>query len=415
MSFIGAALAIGFGSAAAAGTAAIGGVAASTVLGAASLGAAALGTGLSASGALSSSPNYGDPAASSAAMADATASNLPKTLQLQAAAQEGGVVDMPLSTEQQKQLDGLNSQIASIQQQIQQAQAMPVSGDGRRNSGGGVDTRRLTDLQTQLASLQKQAGSITSGSKADFTGNSTADIQGRIQQQLAQGQLDTAKQYDSQFIAQQLAEEKQANPQGVAAREALYNDVQQAVNNPPPVSPVATTMDKQINDRVAAGSGLTPEEQATLDAAVNGSTMTGTSGNAPNLSGNLTTGFAGEQRALQNAGSGATWLASGQTPADVQYREQQQGLSDLSSYISGQTPQSQFGQLSGSQSGPTPNSGTNYLPSFDSSAAQMGAQGAVDQYGQQVQSQLSQANPWTSGLSMAISGTNALVKSGAFK
>ena len=390
----------------------------------------------SAAGAFSQTPNYGDPAKSSAAMADATASNLPETLRLQAAAQEGGTVLMPGYTNagsSDAYRADLQSQIDAIQAKLNPP-APTTNSDGRQTGGDFFQSlstlfesphlkKQLADLQGQLAAIpaggtiyKDKDGNVVPESKAvaNFAGNSTADIQGRSQQQLAQGQLDTAKQYDSQFIAQRLAEEKQANPQGVAARQALYNDIQQAVNNPPPVSPVATTMDKQINDRVAAGSGLTPEEQATLDAAVNGSTMTGTSGNTPNLSGDLTTGFAGEQRALQNAGSGATWLASGQTPADVQYREQQQGLSDLSSYISGQTPQSQFGQLSGAQSGPTPNSGTNYLPSFDSSAAQMGAQGAVDRNGQLVQQQLNTPNLWTSGLSMAINGVNARVKSGLF-
>jgi hypothetical protein len=255
-------------------------------------------------------------------------------------------------------------------------------------------------------------GNPVPASQATTTFKPTAEVQGEIANKLTAGQLANAQKYDSQFIAERLKEEQLANPQGAAARQALYNDVQQQVNSPQPVSPVATTMDNQIANRVAAGSGLTPEEQATLDAAVNGSSMTGSTGRQPDFSNALTTGTAGEERALQNAGSGATWLASGNTPGDFQYRQQQQGLTDLSSFISGQTPQSQFSQLSGAATGPTPNNSTNYLPGFNSGAAQQGIQAGIDQYGQNVNTALNQANGWTAGVSTALNAGNTLAKAG---
>ena len=256
-------------------------------------------------------------------------------------------------------------------------------------------------------------GSPVPASQATQKLTSAADVQSAIKQKLVAGDLANAQKYDSQYIAERLKEEQLANPQGAAARKALYDQIQQQVNNPQPVSPVATTMDKQIGERVAAGSGLTPEEQAVLDASVN-SSMTGSTGRQPDFSNALTTGTAGQERALQNEGSGATWLASGNTPADFQYRQQQQGLSDLSSFISGQTPQSQFSQLSGAATGPSPTSSTNYLPSFNSGTAQQGIQAGIDQYGNQVGSALSQANPWTSGVSLALQAANVAAKAGAF-
>ena len=388
--------------------AAIGGAAGSVGLGAAS-----------ASGAFSSTPSYPNTSADSAAMANAQAENLPEMLAMEAAAQEGGTAPVPLTPAQQQQQQTLQSQIQSLQQQIQiasmqggEGSSMSTPGNwGRSSATPSEPNPRLAQLQSQLATAQQQLQGITSGSTANFAGNSTADIQGKIEQQLAEGELTNAQQFDPQFIAQSLAEEKQANPQGVAAQGDLAALVQQQINNPPQ-SPVAQTMQDQIQEKVAAGSGLTPEEQTMLDASVNGS-VTGTSGNTPDFSNALTTGFAGEQRALQNAGSGATWLASGQTPQDITYRANQQNLGNLSAEISGATPESQFSELSGAQNGPTPNTSTDYLPSYNTGAAAEGAAAGINQYGQNVQQSLSAANPWTSSLSAVLSGTNTLAKAGA--
>lgn len=399
--------------------AAIGGAAGSVGLGAAS-----------AAGAFSSTPSYPNTSADSAAMANAQAEQLPEMQAMEAAAQEGGTTLNPGYTSagsSDAYRAGLQQQIAAIQAQLTPA---PVTHQIRRN-GQRVPSTPPTpinapQLQKQLAALQSQLAAVPAGSTiykdskgnlvpasqamTNFAGNSTADIQGKIQEQLAQGELTNAQQYDSQFIAQALAEEQQANPQGVAASGELAALVQQQINNPPQ-SPVAQTMQDQVQAKVAAGSGLTPEEQAMLDASVN-SSVTGTTGNTPNFGNALTTGFAGEQRALQNAGSGATWLASGQTPEDITYRANQQNLSNLSAEISGATPESQFSELSGAQSGPTPNTSTNYLPSYNTGAAAQGAQAGLDQYGQQVGQALNTANPWTSGLSAVTSAAGALNKAG---
>jgi len=361
----------------------------------------------SAAGAFSPSINEPNTIADAQAMQAAQAANLPEMLAIQAAAQEGGTALNPGYTEagsSDAYRNQIQQQIAEVQQQLK---ANPPSAPSHSSSNGA------NQLQQQLASLQQQLQSIPAGgtvykdpngnivpasqAMANFAGSSTADIQGQIMQQLAQGQLSNAQKYDPQFIAQALAQEQQANPQGVAARGDLYNDIQQQINTPP-FSPVANTMNQQITDQVNAGSGLTPEEQTALDAAVNGN-----AGAEAAATGQLTSGFQGQARDLRNAGSGATWLSSGETPADIQYRQEQQNLSDLSSFVNGQTPESQFSSLSGANAGPTPNTSTNYLPSYNTQAAEQGAQAGATQYGQQVQQQLQTANPWTSGLSAALS------------
>ena len=384
---------------------------------------ASLGMGIaSAAGAFTPSVNQPNTTQDALDMQNAQAVLLPEQLRMQAEAQEGGTVLNPGYTA----AGSSDTYRAGLQNQIQQAQAQLATinkqiKDQKEKTfwSMGVDNTRFLNqqanqIQSQIQGLQGQLSSIPAGTtvykdskgnvvpqsvaETNFAGYGQADIQGQIQKQLAEGQLANAQKYDSQFIAEQLAQEQQANPQGVAARSAIYNDIQKQINNTPK-SPVADTMQEQIQGRVNAGGGLTPEEQAVLNEAVNSSGAS----NQPDLSGGLTSGFAGQERALKNAGSGAAWLGSGDTPQDIQYRSDQQNLSNLSNYISGKTPESQFSQLSGAQSGPTPNTSTNYLPSYNGeAAANMGAQAGADRYGQQVQQSLNTANPWTSSLSLAL-------------
>ena len=402
-------------------------------------GSMAVSYGVQASGALSNTPSYPDTAASSAEMANAQAEQLAEMRRMQAQAQLGGLVVNPgytqstISADQysqmQSQLASLNSQLNSMNQsegggrydhEGNWTSDKGGRGNNRPDTGGrGNNRQERTALQQQIATLQSQLsgipegggtvykdknGNIVPASKAttDFSGMSEADIQGTIMKELAQGQLDNAKQYDSQFIASALAQEEQSNPQGVEARKELYDQIQNQIATPP-VSPVANEMERQASERVAAGSGLTAEEQQMLDASIK--SRGGTAGG--DFASPLTTGQAGEARAIANAGAGTKWLSSGETPADIAYRSQQQNLSNLSSYISGQTPQSQFKELSGAQSGPTPNySGTTPLPSYNTGAATQGGNAAVTGYQQSVSSALNTPNPWMAGISGALGAAN---------
>jgi hypothetical protein len=321
MSFVGTAIAVGFGASAA------------TTLGAAGLGLSALSTGVSMSGALQ--PDQPNLNASSQAMADAQAALLPVVRQMQAQAELG---------------------------------------------------------------------------QGPFVGMSEADIQGTIMTKLAQGQLTNAQDYDSQYIASALAQEAQSNPQGVLARSELYGQIQKQIATPSPVSPVSTEMQRQKTEQVAAGSGLTTEEQQMLDASIKerGGTTPGA-----DFASTMTTGIPGEQRALKNAEAGTSWLSSGQTPEDVQYRADQQNLSNLSAYIGGQTPESQFKELSGAQSGPTPNySGTTPLPGANLNAGAQGAQAGVTGYQQGITAALNQPNSWMTGLSALLGAGNTIGAAG---
>ena len=287
---------------------------------------------------------------------------------MQAQAELGGTATLPGFTSQTLSAADAESQRQSIQSQIDslQAQLNPPSTGPNSNPLAGLENlfqgpgiqKQITALQTKLSGIPQGGGTIymdasgnivpSSQASQSFAGLGTADIEGQIMQELAQGQLTEAQKMDPQFIAEALAQEQQADPQSFAARQQMYNLIQQQINNPPQ-SPVSNEMEKQVEAKVNAGQNLTPDEQSLLDTAI--AQRGGTS--APtDFSQDLTTGFQGEQRGLANAQAGTNWLASGETPEDIQYRAEQQNLANLSNYVSGQTPQSQFKSLSGAQSGP---------------------------------------------------------------
>jgi hypothetical protein len=353
-----------------------------------------------------SAPNL---TASSEAMANTEAELLPEVRQMQAEAELGGTALNPGYT----QVSGAGANVSQLQQQLAslqaQANAGPTQGeDNRWNTQVDPNIQqKISSLQAQIKAAQtgqpvykNSAGQVVPASQAttSFAGQSQADIQGQLESQLAGGQLATEQQYDPQFIAQDLAEEQQANPQGVTARGDLYGDIQSQLQNPPQ-SPVANALEKDVSGQVAAGSGLSPEEQALLDQAVSGSNPSVPGSNFTN---DLTSGFAGQQRAETNAGAGTQLLASGETPEDIQYRANQQDIANLAEFYGGQTPQAQFKSLTGAQTGATPIAQGAPLPSFPGTAGNLGESAAITNYGQQQ----SQENPWMTGLSATLGAAN---------
>lgn len=345
----------------------------------------------------------------SAQMAQVQAELLPELRRLQAEEQLGGQATIPATAAQQKQTDQLTKQLTNLQSQLKTAQAGGSVKGGSflgGRTGQAANPNQIAALEKQIANVQGRLDKIPKTQNVDFSGKGAADIQGQISKALAQGQLDTEKQFDSQFIASALAQEKLADPERFEARDMLYKDIQQQINNPPN-SPVANEIQRQVQEKLNAGQNLTPEEKSMLGKAVQEGTAARGGGN-PNVdfSQDLTTGTKGTQRETSNAGAGINWLSSGETPEDIQYRSEQQDLSNLSNYISGQTPQSQFGELSGAQRGSTPLAQAAPLPTTNPNAGAQGAAAGVTNYGLNVQQALNTPNPWMAGISGVIGGLN---------
>ena len=361
--------------------------------------------------AVANQPTTPNLSAESAQMAQVQAQLLPELRALQAQEELGGQATVPATAKQQKEADQLTKQLTSLQAQLKTAQAGGSTGgffnaQACRGTLGGSNPNQIASLEKQIANVQGKLDKVPKTQNFDFSGKGAADIQGQISQALAQGQLSTEQQYDPQFIASALAQEQQADPERFAARSDLYNDIQKQIANPPD-SPVADEVQRQVQEKLNAGQNLTPEEQSMLATAVQqGTAARGGGGPNVDFSQELTTGTAGTAREAANTGAAVNWLSSGQTPEDLTYRAQQQDLSNLSNYISGQTPEAQFGELSGANRGATPIAQASPLPTTNPGAGAQGASAGVTNYGLNVQQALNQVNPWLAGTSGILSGLN---------
>lgn len=249
---------------------------------------------------------------------------------------------------------------------------------------------------------------------SDFTGMGTADITGKLAQQQAKIQEELGAKYGPQFASEALKEARQADPLGFAARDQELSMIQDQIANPQPINPLSTELEQRMQQRVDAGAGLDSMSKEVLDAAIARSNAdrggrTGTSG----VETNLTTGMEGAARRQSGIGQAQSFLSSGSTPEDIAYRREQQNLANLSSFQSGQTPESQFQNLSGAAQGATPFIPGQPGPTMPNNAGPAGSNYSVGSYLQNLRNQSGQANTWLGGLSALLSGVGAAAKTGA--
>ena len=371
------------------------------------------GIALSAGVAAATAPGqiqYPDEAASSAALQDENAAELPVWLQEEAAAQEGGQTTIP--TAGTTQMGTTVTQYVTVpdpDSSLGTKQVPYVATDWQ--PGGQYYTAKGSPPQITTVKANSQV-TLPGGTKTlNFQGYGTADVEAAQAKQAADAQLALAQKFDPQFIARSLADEQLANPQGAAARTEENNLIQQEVAHPL-TNPVADQLNQQVSQQIsaAANSEMTPAEQAQFNASVQSATgARGGGGSAAAMELPIVTGASGLQRQQAAAQEGTGWLASGQTPADFTYRQQQQGMADLSSMVNGSTPESQFKQLSGAQSGPTPAGPAatmSQLPNQGNAAQQA----AIQSTNTQMSNALQQANPWSVGLGSAMQLGTAFAK-----
>ncbi len=351
-----------------------------TAIAAVGVAVAAASAGYAMSGA--GNPKQPDLASSSAKLSNINAQMLPYRRMLEAAAQQGTSVTLPgVYNYQQKDKNGNWKNIS--QQQYQEMSSVNIAA---LVAGGG-----------QKPVLRRVPLTV------DFRGYGATEVQAKIAQQMAELQKNLSAKYDSQFIDQALEQEKLADPQSFAARQKMDDLIQKQITNEPD-RPVATELDKQIGSQLTAARAghLDPAMKQALDSSVS-SALSDRGGGAAgaDFEQPLVTGAAGEQRKRDAAQKAISWLTSGATPEDVQYRREQQNLSNLSSQVNGRTPQSQFASLSGAQSGPTPFSPGQPLSTMPQNQNQGAMDAAIGGWGTQMRSAGAQASPWTA----AVSGT----------
>lgn len=344
-------------------------------------------------------PSGSNMSASSRAGVQASAETLPILRQMQAAAAQGGkftYVNQPESRSTTHvpyvHVDGKTVPFISSEW-----------------SPGGVYYDRVSNGQPfPKISWRKEHVKIDAGlHTVDFGGFSDADVQGAQARALAKARLELEQKYGPQFIEVAKQQLEEGDPLGTAARGRVYDLLQEQMNAKPD-RPVADLLDRQVGEELAAGKGLDTVSREMLDRAVTEAQASrgqsaadaGAAWDEP-----LTTGQAGADRASAARRKALAWLTSGATPEDVEYRRNQQNMADLAAFIAGQTPQSQFANLSGAQAGPAPFYSGQQLPRMDPNAGQSGTSYANRIWGLRLDQASQQADPWMAGLSMAIRGS----------
>jgi hypothetical protein len=256
------------------------------------------------------------------------------------------------------------------------------------------------------------------GKTYDFSGQGQAATAGKVSDQMAQTLLDLQKETSPAIIRQRLAELQAADPQGYAARQQLFDRIMADANNHPD-RPVSTELQQDLQNELAKGSGFddAKQEQQVRDSARGGQVSSNIFlGNAPASEEAKTVVNAGEALQSQRQQNALNLLQSGASPEDVQYREFEQSLNNLGSFVNGQTPTAEFGQVSSAASGPASVYGTpaTNTGTFSSGAAQNGMNNALGIYGGLSGFMNSQANPWLSAFSTAATTTGTLNRLGAF-
>ncbi len=254
------------------------------------------------------------------------------------------------------------------------------------------------------------------GKTYDFSGLGDAATASQISGQMAQTMLDIQKADSGAQIAQRLADLQQSDPSGYAARQQLFDKIKQDAQANPS-RPMAEDLQNQITGLLNQGGKLDAKEtQQVQEGARGGQASRGIYlGNAPASQEADAIVQTGQQQQTQNQAQAQSYLASGVSPQDVQYRRIQQSLSNLGSFISGQNPQAQFGQLSGAQGGAVPftNSGA-VTASTNPSAGINGVNNANSIFGINSSYANNQINPFISGLQGAAGALRTASSLGAF-
>ncbi len=378
-------------------------------------------------------PKSPSAASSSKQVADAQASALPLQRQLQALEQQGGKFQSTATTLSLKpgsSLGKIHGEIKNIKGGIAKAahgaswiNLLGADDKGPSEAKSFLMTLKKTDKEG--AKIVKQAikdakksktGEVTfyrdstgkivpsSIGAADFTGYGTADIQGELARQNTENQIALSDKYGVQFAEEARREAELADPEGTAARKMMGTMIRGSLDNPLPVNPLSGQLESRINSQLKAGSGQDVNSRALLDKAVMDANATrGGGATSQAVADDIASGWEGRARKEAGIGKAQAFLNSGSSPADILERRQQTDLGNLSDFIGGRTPQSQFAGLSAAGKGATPYYQAQPGAQMPNNAASTGAGYANTAYSSQVQNDIAQGSQWMRGLS-ALTG-----------
>lgn len=385
----------------------------------AAIASAVVGAGLSAGMAAATAPEYASPTKSSRKTVLASLKALPGQRQVEAAARLGQKVDYQADnwlTPKQARDQGFIDQDTFAKLRAKE-KAMDEDGWFEGGPfGGGAGVNFVSDLiapgssmgylaETPLRTSDGKIKINVGKRRADFTGYGEADIQGKLARDSAQTMLDLQGKYGEDFIREALKQQEMADPEGTAARALLADKInQQEAARKTRERPVAEALDASVMGDVKLGAGVDDDVRASIERTLarrGGTTLTGDT-----VAAGMEDGLAGEQRLRERLQRGMSYLGSGTSPQDAAFREEQQSMANMASFLAGRTPQSQFASLSGGGAGASPMPTMGGLPGVDPNLMQNAQNAGLQQYSQGVRAAANQVNPWFAGLSAAINGVN---------
>lgn len=313
---------------------------------------------------------------------------------------------IPIKYVNQRQPDGSMQSVALPQYGL----AEWVKFDAKDWEPGGkyADASKFQQGKQKVKSVSVPAHT----QNVDFTGYGTADIESELARKYADMQQELGRKYGVPFAEEARREAELADPQGTAARKMEYELIQKELGNPQPISPLSPMLQDQIDAQLRAGRGLDPMTKDLLDRELAAANVArGGQVGAGDVATSMSTGAEGQARlqAAQRAGQG--FISSGTTPADIEYRREQQNLANLGSFVGGRTPESQFGAISGQ--GAAPFVPAQQAPTMPGGAAAAGPAYSVSAYNAATNAATQQANPWMAGISSLLSGLSAYGKATA--
>lgn len=274
-----------------------------------------------------------------------------------------------------------------------------------------LPSRRIIDAAAALGiPVEVLMPGARSPQRFDFTGLGQADYEGQYQDQMAQQLLALQEEFGPEFVEQRLNELRTADPEGFAMRQRLWDSIKGDIESARSANrPAASELQDLIMAELEKGGELDPRTAHDVSQRVLGAQVARGNflGNAAATEEAQVLSDASEAQRTQRQAQALAFLTSGVSPDDVAYRREQQGLSNLGSFIAGETPTAQFGQLSGAQQGIVPFAASNQpLPGTNPNAGQQGISFANGIYSANQNWANNTINPWMAGLTGAVRGAN---------
>ncbi len=294
----------------------------------------------------------------------------------------------------------------------------PKIPNAAKSAAAGIQTDLEQQPFSYLVNAAAKLGNkltLPDGRTYDFSGLGDANTSAVVSDKLAQTLLDLQREKSPTIIAQRLNELQAADPEGYALRKTLFDKIlEYATNNPD--RPISNELQTSLQDELAKGAGFDDARQKEqVTEGVRGKQIKNgiILGNAASREEAGAVLDAGESLRNQRQQDALSFLKSGQSPEDQAYRQFQQNLNNLGSFVNGQSPTQQFQQVGNANQQFDLTGGVN-TNTFDPGAAGQGISSAFSQFNTQQQYQNAASNPYLSGLSIGLSGAAAAKKSPLF-